>query len=540
MLISRCNDTTEMTFSPSITSVAVGVALLGGYLLYRATIPKPIPGIPYDRVSARRPFGDIPDALKHLAKTSETLSFLITRCTELNSPIVQVFMRPFGDPWVVVADSREAQDIMVRRTQEFDRSEFFADLFISTIPMNQVVLKTNDQWQFNRRLMAPTMATKFLQDVAALRVYISFSALLDLWKKKASLADGHPMSVVQDVDDAMLDAMCAVAFGNPTGAVASQLQLVSTLDQLELDSVLDTPAEIPRAPEPEICTALVAIQRSVEIPMNSPLGRLHHRFAMRFYPSLTVAYKRMSDFATARLNAAWVKFNQAQANEDDVECATDLIVAREVALAKKEGRAPQHDSAVVRDELYGFLMAGYGTTAVTLQWGLKFLSMHQDAQKKLRQSLRNAAKSGPCEMPSAEEIAKMDVPYLDAVIEEILRCGCTNPSNVREAIVDTEILGYRIPKGTHIFMLSSGPDCLTAPIDVQDSKRSATSQQNLDYWHAGWETSSLADFQPERWLVDKQGSIQFDPRAGPQQIFGAGPRGCFGKCKASNMYCMAG
>lgn len=43
-------------------------------------------------------------------------------CTKLNSPIVQLFVRPFDRPWVIVSDPDVAYDVLVRRTPlEFDR-----------------------------------------------------------------------------------------------------------------------------------------------------------------------------------------------------------------------------------------------------------------------------------------------------------------------------------------------------------------------------------------------------------------------------------
>ena len=89
------------------TALLAGVLVTLGFLLYRAALPKPIPGIPCARYSINRLFGDVPDALKYHAKTSETVAFLASRCEELKSPIVQVFVRPFSRPWVVLADSRE-------------------------------------------------------------------------------------------------------------------------------------------------------------------------------------------------------------------------------------------------------------------------------------------------------------------------------------------------------------------------------------------------------------------------------------------------
>ena len=49
-----------------------------------------------------------------------------------------MFMRPFGKPWVIVADFREAQDIQTNRQHEFDRSTYIGEVFGPLLPGNHV------------------------------------------------------------------------------------------------------------------------------------------------------------------------------------------------------------------------------------------------------------------------------------------------------------------------------------------------------------------------------------------------------------------
>lgn len=95
-----------------------------------------------------------------------------------------------------------------------------------------------------------------------------------------------------------------------------------------------------------------------------------------------------------------------------------------------------------------------------LCWGIKFLSRHQDVQGRLREALETAHSNAATtkRLPTAQEIAKANVPYFDAVIEEIHRRGHTAPGTNRRATCDTTILGYHIPKGTDVFMVRSR-DC---------------------------------------------------------------------------------
>jgi len=136
-----------------------------------------------------------------------------------------------------------------------------------------------------------------------------------------------------------------------------------------------------------------------------------------------------------------------------IKSAVDLVVEREVSLAKKEGRVPEHNSVYIHDELTGFLTAGYETTASTLNWGLKYLTAYPAVQTKLRASIRQAFAShtGADGQPSHEALVKVHVPYLEACINEILRYNGSVAVNGRKATVDTQILGYHIPKGTDVF-----------------------------------------------------------------------------------------
>jgi hypothetical protein len=89
----------------ALAPVAITVV---AYLVYQATIPTPLPGIPYKTTSASRLLGDLPNLLNYTAKTRQTVSFFASHCVELNSPITQIFIRPFfSKPWVIITDSRE-------------------------------------------------------------------------------------------------------------------------------------------------------------------------------------------------------------------------------------------------------------------------------------------------------------------------------------------------------------------------------------------------------------------------------------------------
>jgi cytochrome P450 len=206
-------------------------------------------------------------------------------------------------------------------------------------------------------------------------------------------------------------------------------------------------------------------------------------------------------------------------------------------MAKKEGRTPVHDSRVIQDELFGLLIASYETTSTTLCWGLKFLTKHQAVQTRLRAELHAAfapaVAAGFGTQPNIATIPTSDLPYLDAVIHEIHRCGMTSVALSRRATQDTYVLGHFVPKDTEVFFLNNGPGMVQPGFATDDSGRSPLPRDTKERMK-GWTGEDAADFDPRRWLKkDASGRDVFDPLAGPMNAFGAGPRGCFGELFSS-------
>lgn len=176
-------------------------------------------------------------------------------------------------------------------------------------------------------------------------------------------------------------------------------------------------------------------------------------------------------------------------------------------------------------------MAGNVAVAVNMSWGLKYFTKRQDVQARLRISLREAFSKAAIESrhPTVREITKTSVPYLDAVQEEVIRCSRTVGGIPRLTLVDAEVLGHRIPKGTNVLMLVNGPDIIAPPVgSVPESLRSANSQASKDHVPL-WDPKDIHLFRPERWLKNVDGVETFDPNAGPLLTFGGGPRGCYGR-----------
>lgn len=174
------------------------------------------------------------------------------------------------------------------------------------------------------------------------------------------------------------------------------------------------------------------------------------------------------------------------------------------------------------------------TTSVTLTWSLKFLSDIPQCQVRLRNALRQAFpetdKAG--NIPPVEHLLRTTVPYLDAVIAETLRISRVFPGLIRQANVDTKLLGHLIPRGTTVIFALGGESLLHDDNDlpVPEDRRSPSSRAAKSSTPPPWLNKRKRDFWPERWLSkNDDGQEVFDIHAGPSLPFGSGPRGCFGQ-----------
>lgn len=166
------------------------------------------------------------------------------------------------------------------------------------------------------------------------------------------------------------------------------------------------------------------------------------------------------------------------------------------------------------DQLMTFLAAGHETTSSAMTWAIYLLCLHPEVQKRLRAEIREKLPSIDDDKP----ISSIDIdhmPYLHAVCSEVLRYYPPVPVTLREAAVDTTILGEHIPAGTKIFVVPW-----------------ATNRDK-----ALW--GETADqFRPERWLLpDESGNTAAVANGGATSNYALmtflhGPRGCIGQAFA--------
>ncbi|KAI0973117.1 cytochrome P450 [Xylaria arbuscula] len=525
----------ESTFTTYVVLVTV---VLASYAVRCAALPKPVDGIPYHKSSATRVLGDAPAMIQHARRHGTVFDWMVQQAVILNSPIFQLFLKPFSKPAIFITDPREAQDILLRRTKDFDRSRFFKDVFGGTVPYCHVVQPTNDKFRQGRRLLADTMAAPFLNRVAAPLLHKHTLNLIELWQVKTNATAGHAFSVADDLSYFALDSIWNVAFGSQLNSLPEEVSFLKGISKFDIPMSRHDPIQLPKLEANRAANSMRILTHGLDAAVTSPTPSLSH-----WLLSLTPSYRRAKSYkerlVQESLDDAKARLLSHMTHEDELEgitCATDHMVRRESQAADRENRAPNYGSREAKDELFGFLVGGYDTTATTLMWSVKLIADNPYVQDKLRTVLLNTfgGEGGIRRaIPTPEKITAIRIPYLDAVIEEVVRCAQTASSATRVTLHETELLGYRVPKGVDVYMLSNGPGYMLSNDlneTIPEHVRSTSSQESKHRVPPNWASGDISVFRPERWIkTDERGIEIFDMHAGPSMQFGAGLRGCFGK-----------
>lgn len=534
------------SYSPSTYAVLAAAVLGLLYALYRAALPKPIPGIPYHKASARNVLGDIPSLVCFTSQAGPghgVFDWFASQGRDLQAPIFQLFLSPFDQPTVCITDPRESQDILLRRVKDFDRSTFFKRLFTGTLRYHHIVQDANDKFRAGRRLVVDTMSTPFLNHVAVPHLYKHSRLLMDLWQVKARAANGHAFAVPDDISHMALDSIWEVAYGSELKTLSNEAHFIQSAAHIAMPADQQDAINLPKPQASRAVESMLIITEALDETITSPFPSLTH-WLIRQRPRYRRARAYQAELVQERLHDAQqrlVNKEKMSGNEDEnggfhaITCAADHLVRREAQMAAKEGRAPVYDSPQAIDELLGFLIAGHDTTATSVMWIVRFLAEYPLVQAKLRDVLyATAYPSAAAEnaLPTAAAIVATPVPYLDAFVEECLRVGLTNMGTSRTTTREVSLLGHVLPKGVELQLLCTGsgylePNALNNTIP--EHARSASSRDHKGQVGA-WDDADIGAFKPERWLRrNEQGHEVFDMHAGPTLQFGGGLRGCFGK-----------
>ncbi|XP_074088738.1 cytochrome P450 2E1 [Macrotis lagotis] len=133
----------------------------------------------------------------------------------------------------------------------------------------------------------------------------------------------------------------------------------------------------------------------------------------------------------------------------DVNSPQDLTDCLLIQMEKdKKNQKNGFDLENVTVTVADLLFAGTETTSTSLRYGLLLLLKYPEVEAKLHEEIDQVI--GPERLPSMKD--KVNMPYMDAVVHEILRYINLVPSNLPHVMnQDIQFRGYSIPKGTTVY-----------------------------------------------------------------------------------------
>ncbi|KIZ05238.1 hypothetical protein MNEG_2718 [Monoraphidium neglectum] len=213
--------------------------------------------------------------------------------------------------------------------------------------------------------------------------------------------------------------------------------------------------------------------------------------------------------AMARLAAKWVDdlgMETAFANPSSAALAAKYadsapaegsVVDCLVGARNKETGAPLRAHQIVA-QANSIMVAGHDTTSFMMASALYFLAANPEAKARLVAEVDSFGRQPP-EHDDLEQF-----PYVEAALQEALRLNPPGWMTSRECVEDIDIDGWRIPKGSVVY------------IDIHGIQRSP------EHW-----PEPLA-YRPERFLGGRDGEEARSRHPLAHMPFGAGPRLCIG------------
>ena len=386
-------------------------------------------------------------------------------------------------PTLVVSDPDIIKEIFIKQFNKFPYR--MQALYISKWWDNGVVMAVGDHWKYLRSILSRTFSTsklKQIQPVVERHLGILVSSL-----SQYTTSFTNPVIDMRKLfADLTLDIICETSFGvqlntleDPNNEFAKYAKIVSTLN-IESNPV----------------NALPLIIRQTR--------SIFEYFDIDYVDKKSLNY----------IKSSVAHIIEQRKSKQDLGRYGDTLDA--MMNIHKEGTTPGmrnkstgpdsnmnyryfKERGLTDDELIAnciiMLMAGYDTTSTTLCWMAFLLATNQRVQEKLLQELDK--KIGD-RAPTYELVNKLD--YMDMFLSETLRLYPAANRTGRDAIVDTEVCGYKIPKDLSVLV----------PIYAM--------HRLPDYWIRPNECI------PERF--DKQNGQSINPYI--YMPFGVGPRACLG------------
>jgi cytochrome P450 len=339
------------------------------------------------------------------------------------------------------------EEVLVVQQAKFHKSELTKRVTEGLLGQG-LLISEGDFWRRQRRLMQPSFYRARINEYVATMTE-SAQRHISGWR------DGEQLDIAGEMMALTLDVAVRTLFGTKLPAEARQVGRSMTFLMRYQLARYRSPIRIPEAwPTPKNKRAL-----------------------------------RERDF----LDSLVYRIIEERRAQDNSNHRNDLL---SLLMSAMDEDGTQMTPTQLRDETMTLFLAGHETTAQALAWAWYLLSQNPGAEARLHEELR-----GVLNGRSPEPGDLRNLPYLDALLHEVLRLYPPAYITARTSIEPCQIGGYDFPAGSTILM-----------------------SQWVMHRDPRFYDEPLA-FRPERWLDGLADRLP----AGAYFPFGDGPRRCIGQ-----------
>jgi len=366
----------------------------------------------------------------------------ITRCRDFGDVVRTRFL------WVYayfLYHPKDIETLLTTNAKSFRKAQSLRSPFFYRLVGNGLVTSEGDFWRRQRRLAQPAFHRQRINTYGAVMVEYGQRAIAD-WR------DGEKRDLAKDMTRLTLEIVVKTLFNSDVSNDADHVGAI-------LSKIVQP----------------FANQATVKWILDNRLPTPGHK---RYFQSVSEI-----DRIVFRI------ISERRASKSDVG---DLL---SMLLQAQDEDGSQMTDTQLRDEVMTLFLAGHETTALSLSWSWYLLATHPEAEEKFHAELAEVLGGRP---PQVADLPKLK--YTEMTVKEAMRLYPPAYAVGREAVEETEIGGYRVPRGTQIFAFQ------------WVTQRDPRFFDNPDH------------FEPERWTPERSEQI-------PKYAyfpFGAGPRQCIG------------
>ena len=371
----------------------------------------------------------------------DTLGF-ITRLREYGDVVRSRFLYLHA---YFLYNPNDIESLLTTNAKSYRKARSLRSPFFYRLVGNGLVTSEGDFWRRQRRLAQPAFHRQRISSYGDVMVQYAERAI-DKWQ------DGEHRDIARDMTRLTLEIVVKTLFNSDVSNDADHVGQILTglvkpfASQATLKWIADN-----RLPTPGHRRYFNAV---------SEIDRIVYRI---------IAERRASGYDEGDLLSMLL-----QAQDDDGTQMTDQQL---------------------RDEVMTLFLAGHETTALALSWSWYLLATHPEAEKKFHAELEEVLGG---RAPNVSDLPRLK--YTEMIAKEAMRLYPPAYAVGREAIEETEIGGFRVPKGTQLFAFQYVTHRDERYFDEPDA------------------------FKPERWapeIAERLPKYAYFP-------FGGGPRQCIG------------